>query len=129
MRSILFFLLLGLSQLVVGQAPQKFSYQAVMRKADQSLLKLTSVGMRVSILQGSSGGTPVYIETYNPNPITNANGLVTLAIGTGTPSLGNLSDVDWSSGPYFILLESDPTGGTNYTITGVSELLSVPYAW
>ncbi|MFN9114330.1 MAG: hypothetical protein ACK5XN_30070, partial [Bacteroidota bacterium] len=118
----------GLSQLVVGQAPQKFSYQAVMRKADQSLLKLTSVGMRVSILQGSSGGTPVYIETYNPNPITNANGLVTLAIGTGTPSLGNLSDVDWSSGPYYILLESDPTGGTNYTITGVSELLSVPYA-
>lgn len=36
--------------------------------------------------------------------------------------------IDWSAGPYFIETKTDPTGGTNYTITGTSQLLSVPYA-
>ncbi len=30
--------------------------------------------------------------------------------------------------PYFIKTETDPTGGNTYTITGVSQLLSTPYA-
>jgi hypothetical protein len=33
-----------------------------------------------------------------------------------------------SVGPYFIKTETDPTGGTSYTITGTNQLLSVPYA-
>ena len=35
---------------------------------------------------------------------------------------------NWSNGPYFIKTETDPTGGTTYTITGTSQLMSVPYA-
>jgi hypothetical protein len=36
--------------------------------------------------------------------------------------------IDWSTGPYFIKTETDPTGATNYTISGTSQLMSVPYA-
>ncbi len=84
--------------------------------------------MRVSILQGSTTGTEVYKEIYNPNPQTNVNGLVTIEIGGGIPLTGTFSTIDWSSGPYFLKTETDPAGGTNYTISGTSQLLSVPYA-
>ncbi len=41
---------------------------------------------------------------------------------------GNMSAIDWANGPFFIKTEADPNGGTNYTIEGVQQLLSVPYA-
>jgi hypothetical protein len=111
-----------------AQSPQKISYQAVIRNSTDQLVTNHEVGMRVSILQGSPTGTEVYKEMYNPNPQTNANGLVTLEIGGGIPLTGTFTGIDWSAGSYYIKTETDPTGGTSYTITGTSQLLSVPYA-
>ena len=113
---------------VFAQAPQKMSYQAVIRNSSSTLITSTQVGMRISILQGSATGTAVYVEIYNPNPITNANGLVSLEIGTGLPVTGTFATINWATGPYFIKTETDPTGGTNYSIVGTNELMSVPYA-
>jgi len=113
---------------VFAQAPQKMSYQAVIRNSSNALVTSSPVGMRVSILQGSQTGTEIYKEIFNPNPETNANGLVTIEIGGGIPLSGTFESINWSTGPYFIKTETDPTGGTNYTITGTSQLLSVPYA-
>jgi hypothetical protein len=100
----------------------------VIRNSSNALVSSSSVAMRISILQGSPTGTEVYKEIYNPNPQTNANGLVSLEIGGGIPVTGTFSGIDWSAGPYYIKTETDPTGGTNYTITGTSQLLSVPFA-
>jgi hypothetical protein len=111
-----------------AQAPQKMSYQAVIRNSSNTLIASSPVGMRISILQGSSTGTEVYKEIYNPNPQTNANGLVTIEIGGGIPLTGTFSTIDWTSGSFFLMTEIDPTGGTNYTISGTSQLLSVPFA-
>ena len=111
---------------VFAQAPQKMSYQAVIRNASNTLVTSTPVGMQISILQGSSTGTAVYVETQRPS--TNANGLVSLEIGTGTPVTGTFASINWASGPYFIKTVTDPTGGTAYTISGTSQLMSVPYA-
>lgn len=109
-----------------AQAPQKMSYQAVIRDGSNNLVTSHAVGMRISILQSSSNGTTVYVETQNAT--TNANGLVTIEIGTGTTN-SNFAGIDWSAGPYSIKIETDPTGGINYAaIVGTSELLSVPYA-
>ena len=82
--------------------------------------------MQISILKGSINGTPVYVETHSPS--TNDNGLVSLSIGNGTVVSGNFANIDWSDGPYFLKTETDPTNGTNYTISGTSQLQSVPYA-
>jgi hypothetical protein len=109
-----------------AQAPQKMSYQSVIRKADGSLVSNTSVKIKVSILQGSASGTASYIETQTAT--TNLNGLATLEIGGGTPVTGTFSGINWGTGTYFIKTETDITGGTNYTISGASQLLSVPYA-
>ena len=111
---------------VFAQAPQKMSYQAVIRDGANALVANQTVGMQVSILQGSASGTAVYVETHNV--ITNINGLVSIEIGGGTVTVGSFAAIDWANGPYFIKTETDPAGGTNYTITGTTQLLSVPYA-
>jgi hypothetical protein len=111
---------------VFAQAPQKMSYQAVIRNSSNALITSTPVGMQISILQGSPTGTAVYVETQTPS--TNANGLVSLEIGTGTIVTGTFAGINWAAGPYFIKTETDPTGGTAYTIAGTNELMSVPYA-
>ncbi len=107
---------------VFAQIPQKMSYQAVVRNSSNTLIANTQIGMKISILQGAATGTVVYTETQTPT--TNANGFVSIEIGGGT----GFNSIDWTAGPYFIETKTDPTGGTNYTITGTSQLLSVPYA-
>ncbi len=108
------------------QAPQKMSYQAVVRDGGGALVQSHAVGIRIQILQASEIGSAVYVETHSTS--TNANGLVTLEIGSGSIILGTFTGIDWSSGPYFLKTEIDVTGGTSYSITGVSQILSVPYA-
>ena len=114
------------TSIIFAQAPEKMSYQAVIRDAGNVLVSNQSVGMQISVLQTTANGTAVYVETQTPT--TNANGLVSIEIGMGNVVSGDFSAIDWSAGPYFIKTETDPTGGTSYTITGTSELLSVPYA-
>jgi len=104
------------------------SYQAVIRNSGGALVTNQAVGVKISILQGSPSGTLIYQEIYNPNPQTNENGLLALEIGGGIPLTGTFSTIDWASGPYFFKTETDPTGGTSLTITGTSQLLSVPYS-
>ena len=111
---------------VWAQAPEKMSYQAVIRDASNALVATQAVGMQISILQTTATGTAVYVETQTPT--TNINGLVSLEIGTGTLVSGDFTTIDWANDTYFIKTETDPTGGTTYTITGTSQLMSVPYA-
>jgi hypothetical protein len=54
--------------------------------------------------------------------------LVSLEIGSGTIVTGTFAGINWATGPYFIKTETDPTGGTAYTIVGTNQLMSVPYA-
>ncbi len=109
-----------------AQAPNKMSYQAVVRNTAGVLVANTNIGIQISILQTTSTGTSVYIERHTTP--TNANGLATLEIGGGTLVAGNFTTIDWANGPYFIKTETDPTGGTTYSISGTSQMLSVPYA-
>ena len=110
----------------MAQAPEKFTYQAVVRNASNSLVANAPVGVRVSILQGSATGSAVYSETHVAT--TNTNGLVTLSIGGGNVQQGAFAGIDWANGPFFLKTETDPNGGTNYSITSTQQMLSVPYA-
>lgn len=121
----LFSILLMFAFLAEAQAPQRVSYQAIIRNSQGKLMQNSPVGIRLSVLQGSVSGSSVYTETHTAS--TNANGLVTVEIGGGI-TLDNFSSINWAAGPYFLLTETDPAGGTNYTVSGVSQLISVPYA-
>jgi len=109
-----------------AQAPNKFSYQAVVRNTSNQLVANGLVGIRVSILQNSATGSVVYSETQMLN--TNANGLLTMNIGEGTVVYGNFNNINWAAGTFFLKSEIDPNGGSNYSITSTQQLLSVPYA-
>jgi hypothetical protein len=126
MKYYFILILLLLSNISIGQAPQKLSYQAVIRDVNNNLLSMKNISMRISILKGETASNAVYIETHIAK--TNVNGLVSLQMGSGSNILGNFSKIEWSKGPYFVFTETDPDGGFDYRINGKSELLSVPYA-
>ncbi|WP_291285430.1 hypothetical protein [Flavobacterium sp.] len=119
-------LLLSSFTILFAQAPQKMSYQSVIRKTDGTLVAGTLVSIKTSILAGSASGTASYVETQTAT--TNSNGLATIEIGGGTAVTGTFAGINWGAGSHFIKTEIDPTGGSNYTISGTSQLLSVPYA-
>jgi len=118
--AILTALLLSVS--VFSQSPQKMSYQAIIRDGSNNLVTNHVIGIRISILQGSISGTVVYTEPQTTN--TNENGLISIEMGSGI----GFDAINWSNNSYFIKTEIDPAGGSNYTITGTSQLLSVPFA-
>jgi len=127
MKKIVLIVALALGTYTVSaQTPERMSYQAIVRNASGQLLTNQNVAVKVSVLQGSAAGSAVYSERITG--ITNANGLVSLEIGSGTVITGTFNSINWGTNSYYLKTETDPAGGTNYTITGTSQLLSVPYA-
>lgn len=126
MKLVTFLGALLISGILSAQAPQSFTYQSVIRNSADQLVAGSPIGTKISILQGSISGTVVYEETHNAS--TNANGLLSLIVGAGTVTSGSFAAIDWANGPYFIKTETDINGGTNYSLTGTQQLMSVPYA-
>lgn len=125
-KSFTLFAALIMAAYIFAQSPAKISYQAVIRNGNNELVTNSTIGLQISILQGTADGTIVFSETHKPE--SNVNGLITIEIGYGAVVSGNISAIDWTNGPFFLKTEADPAGGTNYTISGTSQLLSVPYA-
>jgi uncharacterized protein (TIGR02145 family) len=101
------------------------NFQAVIRDSTNKLVRNQVVSLKISVLQGSENGSVVYSEVHSGK--TNENGIITLIIGNGTVDSGVYDNIDLSNGPYFFKREIDPKGGTRYLISGMSQLLSVPY--
>lgn len=112
--------------LTLAQAPLGFTYQAVARDASGEVVSNQDVAFRISLLSGSTDGASVYSEKHYA--LTNQFGLVTLTIGQGVDPSGSFAAINWGNGPYFLKVEFDPAGGSNFSLMGVNQLLSVPYA-
>ena len=128
MKLALYILLLFItvSLKVSAQAPEKMSYQAIIRAQDNSLVINSNISLKIIIHQGTATGSNVYQESHSVR--TNNNGLVSVEIGAGTIASGNFSTIAWEKGPYFIETQVDAAGGSNFNIIGITQLLSVPYA-
>ena len=125
-KSILTLLFLTLASTMLIAQPSAFKYQTVVRDATGEVLANQPVSFQISILQGSSSGTNVYTETHSST--TNQFGLINMEIGSGTFVSGDFTTIDWGGDNYFLQIELDETGGTNYQLMGTSQLLSVPYS-
>ncbi|MCB0653264.1 MAG: tail fiber domain-containing protein [Saprospiraceae bacterium] len=121
--SALFFFFLSFIQ---AQSPQAFNYQAVARDANNNPYLNTTLSLRISLLRNSEFGITDFSERHLVT--TSDLGVFTLNIGKGTVLTGIFDAVDWASHSYYLKVEMDPSGGTNYLDMGVSQLLSVPYA-
>ena len=125
-RSTLISLLLMIALVCSAQVPQKFNYQAVVRNAQHALLSNQDVGFKMSILEGSANGSPVYVETHTVT--TNGVGVADLVIGNGSATGSVFEEIAWGGTAMFLKVEVDPSGGTSYEHMGTSQLISVPYA-
>ena len=109
-----------------GQSPLGFNYQAVIRTSHNIILKNKIVGIRFRIQQGSIRGPIVYTETFLAT--SNNYGLVNLEIGSGTTS-NDFSIIDWTNGIYLLETSIDFLDGSQWSVMGTSQLMSVPYTF
>lgn len=126
MKKTLLLLVLLISATAFCQVPQGISYQAIATNASGNPILSSNVGVRLSILDNSASGNLLYSETQTKT--TNAQGLFNLVIGQGNATAGTFTGINWSANPKFLKVEMDATGGSNYTLVGTTQLLSVPYA-
>ena len=118
-----FKLLIGLfiiSFISLAQSPESMNYQAVIRNSSGTIIANQPIGIRIKILQSSANGSTVYNETFTPT--TNAYGMVSLQIGTGSVVSGNFNSIDWGNNSYFVETAADILGGSNYSEEIASEI-------
>jgi len=117
-----------LSIAIFAQSPQAVCYQAVATDAAGVELQARNISVRATLMQGSMDGTVVSQEVYAV--VTDDFGLFNLEIGQGNAVAGtpDFENIDWGAGPFFLRMEMDPTGGTEFVFLGASQILSVPYA-
>jgi hypothetical protein len=109
----------------VAQVPQSINYQAVIRTDSGLVVPNKSVNIRLSIQDGFT--TPaIYSELHTIT--TNQFGLVTLSIGKGAATTGVFAQINWGIGEKFLKTEVDVNRTSNYSVIGVQQFLSVPYA-
>lgn len=125
-NKVLLLVFISFSLMSLAQTPEKISYQALIRNSSGDLLANQNIGLRISVVESSINGAAVYAETHTVT--TNANGLITLEIGTGTVVSGTFAEINWGAKTHYLKSETDIQGGTNYTFISTNQLLSVPYA-
>ena len=102
-----------------AQAPQGFSYQAVVRDAQNAIVANQTVDVNVTILQGAAFESAKAVFSEKHSAKTNANGLFTITIGSVNTS--DFAKIDWGKGSCFLKTESAYGEST-------TQLMSVPYA-
>jgi len=125
-RFRIIFIILFSAISLFAQIPHSFKYQTVVRHSSGEVISNQTVSFKISIHDGSAGGTIVYQETHSIT--TNQFGLANLDIAYET----GFSDPAWfsrvSDGTKFLEIELDPTGSNSYVSLGTTQLLSVPYS-
>ena len=108
-----------LSVATFAQAPQGFSYQAVVRDAQNTIVANQTVEVTISILQGATADAAKSVFSEKHSAKTNANGLFTITIGS--VDAAGFAKIDWGKGSCFLKTESAYGEST-------TQLMSVPYA-
>ncbi len=127
MKNLLFSLLVMICTVsAIAQSPQAFNYQGIARDGSGAPIADQTISLRLSIQSGTLPRSLVYQETHTV--LTNKFGVFTTEVGRGNPQIGIVEDIDWGADNHYIQIEMDPQGGSNFTLLGESELLSVPYA-
>ena len=118
-----------LSITLFAQAPEFFQYQAIARDAG-GVYANQEICLQISLHEGGMNG-PIIYEERHEEVMTNEFGLFTLKVGDGIVDIGSsLSDIDWGSNSYWMEVgfKSD-CSAVGFLVMGVSQLLSVPYAF
>ena len=108
-----------------------FNYQAVVRKADGSLLTNSDVNLRVSLYPGQQATSPTWVETHKVR--TDASGCFGVTVGKGTRTItyytgiaAHFSDINFAAEHYWMKVEIQE--GTTFREVSFAQLPSSPYS-
>jgi len=79
---------------------QGFNYQSIVRNASGVPQANMVVHLRFIIRDGSASGNQLYIEKQSP--MTDGFGWLNVQVGSGNVELGNITGINWNSGPKFL---------------------------
>ena len=111
----------------VLQAQNFIPFQGIALDGSGKALSSKKIGIKISILKDNASGTVSYAESQAPT--TDNNGLFQVNIGSGTALTNTFSAIDWSTLNYFLKLEMDVNGGTNYSLISTTQMGFVPFAF
>lgn len=118
--TILLFAMVGITSLTYSQG---INYQAVVRNGSGAIVANQNVDLKFTIKEGA---TNKYVEEHL-SVNSNAQGIVNVVIGDGTPITGTFSAVDWTN-TTAEKLQVEIDLGSGYVNMGTQDLESVPYA-
>ncbi|WP_179320301.1 tail fiber domain-containing protein [Winogradskyella helgolandensis] len=107
----------------LGFAQNGINYKAIIKDNSGNVIANDLISVQFTILQGVAQ-TSVYKETHTPT--TDANGLIIVNIGEGTPVSGTFATIDWASDTTF--LNTKINTGSGMVDMGTTEFKTVPYA-
>lgn len=113
------------SMLLLSQQPIR--YQGVAYDGDGNVIASSEISIKVDITQDDPNGLLYYTETHMTQ--SDAAGVFEVFIGQGDADPGMYASIQWQTGPFYISVSIDPSGGDDYVFAGSTELLSVPYAF
>jgi hypothetical protein len=129
--------LLSCSLAFAQGVPQRINYQAVALDADGDPIPgydmvgrpidNAEMDIRLTIHDGSPSGAQKFRESHTVR--TDAYGLFTLEIGAGTLIAGDFATIDWADSDRYLRIEMDRLRNGNWTLLGVQQMLTVPYAF
>lgn len=127
-KFLLLVLLMCQLQQVFAQVPQQINYQGALRDTKGNPIINQLITLRLTIQDQGLNGLSHYYEVRSVK--TNAVGLYSVAIGSpgALDTKGNFGSIPWGMSPKYLKVEVDPEGGYNYTLAGLTQLLSVPYS-
>ncbi|NNT70839.1 glycoside hydrolase family 16 protein [Flavobacterium sp. IMCC34852] len=99
-------------------AGAQFNYTSTVKYSDGQLVVNKIISLRFNIKLGSATGTTVYREMQHP--LTDNQGNVVVAVGTGVAELGNFSQINWAQGNHYLTVEF-------YTGPVSCEWINVPF--
>src|SRR5690606_2023493 len=121
MKKLIFTLVFLIAGITFAQ--QGINYKALIKDGSGNVVANDLIQIEFTILQGA-GQTNVYQESHAPT--TDANGIVIVNIGNGTPISGTFNAIDWSADDHYLNVQINTGGGL--TDMGTTQFMAVPYA-
>lgn len=122
-----FFIVTALFVVTIGYGQGGFNYQALIQNSSGTPIKNAVVKIQSSILSGTANGSVVYLETQQAT--TNAEGIFSIVVGTGTIVSGTFNSIPWGSANYFLKIGIDVNGGNNFVDFGTTQIQAVPVSY
>ena len=124
MKKFIFLLTILITATTFSQ--QGINYKALIKDANGNVVASQNIDVKFSIIE-DAGATVVYAEDHL-NKMTDANGIIILNIGEGTPTTNTFASIDWGSETHSLKTEIDIEQDTTFEDLGTTAFNAVPYA-